>query len=414
MESLLYNVIFSGEIVQGHTLTGVKKSLQTIFPIDEQQIELLFTGQPVYVKHQVDLQTAERFQAAFQQAGAVCRIEPDTPPPSVSMSQSLQSPAITAPSMATQAVSMSPPPSQPDLSNCPKCGYQLTSRQDSRFSGQSDFGECPSCGIVVEKYKINADHAPASLSNSTGETARVNVEATFYPLIIDLFFFKPQIEIDGQIFKGAWWKQLHFPVPAGKHTIRIFFLYFFRSKRGENSVTFTIREGEIYNIRYFMWPLMFMKGSISAKKWKGPQRIDQLLYASFGKRCLAGVIDLFIALSSILALIYVEFESLFLFFREDTAVLLAMLQLYGFLWPYFACFESSIWQATPGKRLLNLKIMRADGARLTFLQATARFFSKSVLSTVLSFYAGIIMVAFTKKRQGLHDLIMKTIVVNEE
>jgi uncharacterized RDD family membrane protein YckC len=39
---------------------------------------------------------------------------------------------------------------------------------------------------------------------------------------------------------------------------------------------------------------------------------------------------------------------------------------------YFALLESSAWQATWGKRKLGLRVIRTDGARLSFLRALAR------------------------------------------
>lgn len=41
-------------------------------------------------------------------------------------------------------------------------------------------------------------------------------------------------------------------------------------------------------------------------------------------------------------------------------------------WLYYAGFHSSAWQATPGKRLLGLKVTDTTGGRLTFIRALAR------------------------------------------
>ncbi len=78
-------------------------------------------------------------------------------------------------------------------------------------------------------------------------------------------------------------------------------------------------------------------------------------------------------------------------------------------WLYFALQESSPLQATLGKRLLGIYVTDGDGERLTFVRATIRYFSK-YLSSI--FMIGFIMAAFTKNKQGLHDLIADTLVLN--
>lgn len=80
-------------------------------------------------------------------------------------------------------------------------------------------------------------------------------------------------------------------------------------------------------------------------------------------------------------------------------------------WLYFAGFESSAWRGTPGKRACGLAVVDLYGGRISFLRATARYFAK-ILSTLILF-VGYIMVAFTARRQGLHDLIASTLVMKE-
>ena len=73
--------------------------------------------------------------------------------------------------------------------------------------------------------------------------------------------------------------------------------------------------------------------------------------------------------------------------------------------------ESSARQATFGKSILGMKVTNLQGERIGFGRATVRFFSK-ILSTLL-FFIGFIMIAFTEKKQGLHDLIASTLIVNK-
>lgn len=78
-------------------------------------------------------------------------------------------------------------------------------------------------------------------------------------------------------------------------------------------------------------------------------------------------------------------------------------------WLWFTVPESSRWQATVGKKLLGLKVTDEAGERIGFGRANGRYWSK-ILSALL-LCIGFIMVAFTGKKQGLHDKIASTLVV---
>ena len=78
-------------------------------------------------------------------------------------------------------------------------------------------------------------------------------------------------------------------------------------------------------------------------------------------------------------------------------------------WLYFALCESSRSQATPGKLALGIKVVGPDGARISFGRATGRFFATALSNLTLG--AGYVMVAFTPKKQALHDMIAHFFVV---
>jgi uncharacterized RDD family membrane protein YckC len=75
---------------------------------------------------------------------------------------------------------------------------------------------------------------------------------------------------------------------------------------------------------------------------------------------------------------------------------------------YYVLFEISNWQGTIGKRLLNIKVTELEGNRIKFKKATVRLFSKLLSAQLL---IGYIIIFFTEKKQGLHDLLAKTIVI---
>jgi len=78
-------------------------------------------------------------------------------------------------------------------------------------------------------------------------------------------------------------------------------------------------------------------------------------------------------------------------------------------WLYYAFLESSSWQGTVGKRLLGLRVTDMNGNRISFGRATGRYFAM-ILSGMICFI-GFIMVAFTEKKQGLHDMLAGTLVL---
>src|SRR5437868_12955147 len=78
-------------------------------------------------------------------------------------------------------------------------------------------------------------------------------------------------------------------------------------------------------------------------------------------------------------------------------------------WLYHAFLESSSWQGTIGKKVLGLRVTDLDGNQISFGKATGRYFGM-ILSGMICL-VGFIMVAFTEKKQGLHDIMAGTLVL---
>lgn len=79
-------------------------------------------------------------------------------------------------------------------------------------------------------------------------------------------------------------------------------------------------------------------------------------------------------------------------------------------WLYWAGFESSPLMATPAKYASGLRVTDMDGKRISFIRATVRFFAK--LLSYLPFCAGFVLAGVTLRKQALHDLIARTVVVH--
>jgi hypothetical protein len=74
--------------------------------------------------------------------------------------------------------------------------------------------------------------------------------------------------------------------------------------------------------------------------------------------------------------------------------------------------ESGPRQATWGKRALGIKVVGADGNRISFARATGRRFASYVSG--IPMYFGFFMAGFTQQRQAMHDLMAETYVVQKE
>lgn len=134
-------------------------------------------------------------------------------------------------------------------------------------------------------------------------------------------------------------------------------------------------------------------------------------FAGFWIRLVAYLID-----SIILGVIAYAISGVFGFpspfsVTEEIGVLQNMISVVtGFL--YFALLESGNMQATVGKRAMGLVVTDESGNRITFLNATGRYFAK-ILSAIL-LLIGFIMVGWDKRKQGLHDKLAGTLVIYQQ
>ena len=163
-------------------------------------------------------------------------------------------------------------------------------------------------------------------------------------------------------------------------------------------------------------------------------------YASFFKRLIAHVIDVMLAsliagilvFPLILLVVPVIFARMFSFHGWSYTTVLDpelfvetllgslpvhLLMLMGIVfsilyWLYFAIFESSPRQATPGKMLAGIFVTDLTGGRISFWRALGRTLGK-VLSKAL-LYLGYLLALFTERNQALHDLLAGTLVLEPD
>lgn len=152
-------------------------------------------------------------------------------------------------------------------------------------------------------------------------------------------------------------------------------------------------------------------------------------YAGFWQRFGAWIIDYIILLvpSSVIAVSMgasQAFEHLMTQIQSGTpgataaaeyaaAIRPASMIMIGIGFVYYVVFEASKWQATPGKMALSLRVTDMDGNRLSLGRSAARNAIRLLNAvTGLIPFAFYIVVAFSQRKQGLHDMLAKALVLN--
>ncbi|HTA84339.1 MAG TPA: RDD family protein [Bacteroidia bacterium] len=168
-----------------------------------------------------------------------------------------------------------------------------------------------------------------------------------------------------------------------------------------------------------------LKTSFPVPHMKGVQ------YAGFLRRLLAFVLDwilLFILCTPISLLFKGDEQQIQEFFRNyltnPNALTIPSIDLLlhqSFLviitifinFFYYASFESSRLQATPGKIAIGIRVTDTLGQRLSFWMAAGRYVNGKFISN-LTLGVGYLMIAYTPKAQALHDELADTMVVKSQ
>lgn len=177
------------------------------------------------------------------------------------------------------------------------------------------------------------------------------------------------------------------------------------------------------------------------------EKQEAWVYAGFWKRVGAYFIDV-VVLFIILVIFFFWWSFLgFPTSPKETFEGLVFLISLIFLWIYFATMESSKHQATLGKMAMNIVVTGMEKKPISIGRASGRYLAKAVPFVILIIFSTLItllalsilnkqeksifliffaflvlgvliiinlMPAFTQKKQGLHDIIAGTLVLNKE
>jgi uncharacterized RDD family membrane protein YckC len=133
--------------------------------------------------------------------------------------------------------------------------------------------------------------------------------------------------------------------------------------------------------------------------------VDTVRFAGFWKRFAAWLLD-----AIILAIITIPLSVTMLFVPPPLSSFVStpISLLIGVL--YYGFQESSEHQATLGKRALGIIVTDLEGSRISFGRAAGRELAKILSALIL--LIGFLMIGFTERKQGLHDMIAECLVID--
>jgi uncharacterized RDD family membrane protein YckC len=138
---------------------------------------------------------------------------------------------------------------------------------------------------------------------------------------------------------------------------------------------------------------------------------QDFIYVGFLERLCAYIIDnvALAILFVVLNVLRTSIINVFLISTIDTY--LSKDYIFLVLALYFPIMESSHYQGTLGKIALGLKVTNLEGQRISMVTAIMRFLGRFLCSITL--FLGYVLIFFTERKQGLHDIIASTTVLRK-
>ena len=119
----------------------------------------------------------------------------------------------------------------------------------------------------------------------------------------------------------------------------------------------------------------------------------------FWERFTAYILDVFLIIGGVSAILSFFLKPSSYFFQFLIGIV------------YFTYFYGTSGE-TIGKKIMGLKVVTLDGSPLTYGKGFLRYIGYFLSTITLNI--GFLMIAWDKKKQGLHDKICKTTVVAKE
>lgn len=137
------------------------------------------------------------------------------------------------------------------------------------------------------------------------------------------------------------------------------------------------------------------------------EQINHYHYAGFWLRVAAALVDTIILWIPVSVFPWLASDML----KSPLLEVLDFAQL-TLVWTiYYGVSESSRHQATFGKRVMGLRVIDLNGQGLSFARAATRYLFGIVAALPLGL--GLFMVGWTSRKQGLHDKVMRCLVIKQ-
>jgi len=188
MSDNIYQVIFSGQILDGFDENDVKIKLEPHF---SGQVEYLFSHAPIHIKQNISLNQAKIIANKFEQLGVKCNVSP-MQKEEITLTLETDEPALSLES-ADETNKKENDSASPDTSQtspkiiCPSCGFE-----------QAVAEECISCGIIIDRYQDDTEIIEAD------ETPKKDVLQAY----LDEMSKMPQSEPEKEQVRTSWFLKL--------------------------------------------------------------------------------------------------------------------------------------------------------------------------------------------------------------
>jgi uncharacterized RDD family membrane protein YckC len=151
-----------------------------------------------------------------------------------------------------------------------------------------------------------------------------------------------------------------------------------------------------------------------------PEQIDlELQVANVGSRTLAiladlGVCGVMLLTVYVLTMVVSNSVSDWLTRTGSSALMILLLLLIFFTqWVYFFLFEWRWNGQTPGKRLMHLRVIKVDGAPVSWVDVLLRNLARPIDAFGPMGLLGLLLIFVTPRAQRLGDLMARTLVIHE-
>lgn len=145
--------------------------------------------------------------------------------------------------------------------------------------------------------------------------------------------------------------------------------------------------------------------------------VVELPLAGLGTRIVAAIIDtLIIYFVYIFFIIVANISNIFEYMEHlpDWAIALLIICIFILTWGYFPLFEYRGNGATPGKKMMKIRVRMDNGSPLTLSATLVRNLLRVVDALPNMYAVGVIAIIASKKNKRLGDMVAGTVVISDQ